>query len=49
MHGEKARWELHKNAMSYFEQILEATLHNNNCTATYLPSPKLIKTDKQDM
>ena len=26
-HGEKARWELHKNATSYFEEILEATLH----------------------
>ena len=26
-HIEKARWELHKNAMSYIEQILEATLH----------------------
>ena len=24
MHGEKARWELHKNATSAFEQILEA-------------------------
>ena len=23
MHREKARWELCKNAMSYFEQILE--------------------------
>ena len=25
MHGEKARWELHKNAPCYFEQILEVT------------------------
>ena len=25
MHRENARWELHKNATSYFEQILEAT------------------------
>ena len=24
MHGEKARWELHKNATCCFEQILEA-------------------------
>ena len=24
MHKEKARWELHKNATSYFEQILDA-------------------------
>ena len=26
MHGEKAMWELHKNATWYFEQILEATV-----------------------
>ena len=26
-HREKARWELHKNAMCYIEQILEATSH----------------------
>ena len=25
MHGEKARWELHKNATGHFEQILGAT------------------------
>ena len=25
--GTMARWELHKNATSYFEQILAATLH----------------------
>ena len=25
MHGEKARWKLHKNATCYFQQILEAT------------------------
>ena len=24
-HGEKARWEIYKNAVCYFEQILEAT------------------------
>ena len=24
---EKAWWELHKNGMSFIEQILEATLH----------------------
>ena len=40
MHGKKATWKLHKNAMSYFEQILEATLH---CTATYSPSKTLYK------
>ena len=27
MDGEKARWELHKNAMYSFEQILKATPH----------------------
>ena len=27
MHEEKARLDLHENAMSYFEQILEATPH----------------------
>ena len=27
MHGEKARWELHKNAVCWFEQILEAAPH----------------------
>ena len=27
MNGEKARWELHKNAMYCFEQILEVTPH----------------------
>ena len=26
-HREKSRWELHKNATSYIEQILEAALH----------------------
>ena len=32
-HGEKTRWELHKNALSYFKQILKAT--PNKITATY--------------
>ena len=27
MHEEKASWELHKNATSYIEQNLAATLH----------------------
>ena len=27
MHGEKARWELNKNTMCCFKQILEATPH----------------------
>ena len=28
-HGEKAKWELHKNAKCCFEQILEAALYEN--------------------
>ena len=28
--------ELHKNATSYIEPILDATPHKNICTATYL-------------
>ena len=28
-HREKARWELHKNATSYLEHILEAATHKN--------------------
>ena len=27
MHREKARWELHKNSIRYFEQILEIPYH----------------------
>ena len=47
---EKARWELHKNATSYFELILEVTPpQNNSCTATYLLSQKPTKRDEQDM
>ena len=35
------KWNLYKNGMSYFKQILEATPPwNNNCTATYHPSQK---------
>ena len=41
---EKATWELHKNATSYIEQILEATSpQNNSFMITYLPSLKLSK------
>ena len=47
-HTEKAR-ELHKNAMNYIEQILEATTHETTCTVTYLPSLKPSGLDKQDM
>ena len=41
MYTEKAWLELHKNAKSYLEQILEVNLQqNSNCTATYFPSQK---------
>ena len=33
---EKARWELHSDAVIYFERILEAVSYS--CTATYFPS-----------
>ena len=45
-HGEKARCELHKNAMCCFEQILEAKPHKR---ATYLLSHKPSKYNKQNM
>ena len=39
MHGEKTRWELHKNTSHCLEQILEVTLPQNcSCMATYCPS-----------
>ena len=44
MHWEKARWELHKNAMCCYQQILEATFQKIGVLyymATYLPSHKL--------
>ena len=40
MHGEKARWELHKNATCCFEQILEAT---PNKTAAVQPLTSHLK------
>ena len=47
--GEKTRRQLHKNAASNIEQVLEATPHKDtNCTATYLPSRKLSKLDEPD-
>ena len=47
--GEKARRQLHKNAASNIEQVLEATpLKRTNYTATYLPSQKLSKLDEPD-
>ena len=48
--GEEARPQLHKNAASNIEQILEATPPQSiNYTATYLPSRKLSKLDEPDM
>ena len=48
--GEKARRQLHKNAASNIEQVLEATPpQNTNYTATCLPSRKLYKLDELDM
>ena len=50
MDGEKARRQLHKNAASNTEQVLEATPpQSTSCTATYLPSRKLSKLDEPDM
>ena len=47
---EKARRQLHKNAASNIEQVLEATPpQSTNYTATYLPSRKLSKLDEPDM
>ena len=38
---EKAKQEVHKNAMSYIEEITWSnTPQNNRCMATYLPSLK---------
>ena len=47
--GEEARRQLHKNAASNIEQVLEATPGGTNYTATYLPSRKLSKLDEPDM
>ena len=44
--GEKARQQLHKNAASNIEQVMEATLHK---APTTRPSWKLSKLDKPDM
>ena len=41
-----ARWKLHKNATSYFEQIVEAAPYKNSRMVTYLRSQKPCKTDK---
>ena len=42
IYGEKVWWELHKNATSYFEQILEATPHK---TAAVLLLTSHLKND----
>ena len=42
-HRDKARWEVHKNATSYTEQIQETALI---CMATYLSALKPSKTKK---
>ena len=46
MHGEGVKWELSKNAISYFEQFWK---QYSCCTATYLPSHIASKSDEQDM
>ena len=46
VHREKAWQQFHKNDASCNEQILEAT---SSYMATYLPSLKPSKSDKQDM
>ena len=49
MAGEKSRRQLHKNAASNIEQVLEATPpQSTNYTATYLPSRKLSKLNEPD-
>ena len=40
---EKARWELHKNAISYLEQILEATLHETRAVQPHTSHLKNIQ------
>ena len=48
--GERATRQLHKNAASNIEQVLEATPHKApTVTATYLPSLKLSKLHEPDM
>ena len=43
MYGEKAGRQLHKNAASYIEQVLEATLHKTSWKLS-----KLEETDMRD-
>ena len=37
MHGEKARWELHKNTECCLEQIQEATLYKTTAVRSHAP------------
>ena len=50
-HREEARWELHKNATCCFvkKNPWNWTHQNSSCMATYLPSQKPFKYNKQDM
>ena len=47
--GEEARRQLHKNTTCNPEQVLAATPHKTNCTATCPLSQKLFKLDEPDM
>ena len=48
--GEKARWQLHKNAASNFEQVLEATPHKApTIRPPTRPLRKLSMLDEPDM
>ena len=46
MYGENAWWQLHKNAASNIELVLEAAPH---IAAAVRPSQKLSKLEKPDM
>ena len=48
IHVEKSQWGQHKNAMSYFEQILEATPMKQQLYG-HLPPISITIQDKQDM
>ena len=48
-YGVKAGRQLHKNAASNIEQVLEKHPENSSCTATYHLSRKLSKLDEADM
>ena len=49
--GEKRRWEMQNNSMSFFflANPVSSTLQNSSCSATYLPSLKPSKLDEQKM